>query len=1027
VVTCPACGAQNREEARFCDSCGAALTVAPPAREQRKTVTVLQCDVTGSTALGERLDPESLRAALARYFEQAKAVVERHGGTVEKFIGDAVLAVFGVPVVHEDDALRAVRAAAGIRSAVAVLNEELARDYGATLTLRIGVNTGEVVTGTSERLATGDAIVVAARLEQGAPPGEILLGDETVRLVRGAVELGEVELIEAKGKAEPLRAYRLISVSDEAPQRSHDAPFVGRQRERRLLTDAWERAQAERAAYLFTVLGPAGVGKSRLTAEFLTGLEDARVVRGRCLSYGDGITYWPVVEILKQLLGANAGATLADLVLDDAAVASLLGLLGEGDQPASPELAAWSLRKLLEQVAESTPLVVVLDDLQWAEPTLLDLIEHVADLSRDAPIMLLCLARPDLLDRRPGWGGGKLNATTVLVEPLPADDCERLIDELLQGAPLRHDVRTRILSAADGNPLFVEEMLALIRERDGDGEVEVPPSIQALLAARLDQLDPLERSVLERGSVEGKIFHRGAVQALAPEDPEVATRLLSLVRKELVRPDRTQLAGDDAYRFRHLLIRDAAYEALPKSVRAELHERFAHWLEEHGADLVELDEILGYHLEQAYVYRVELGPADERATRLASRAGEHLGEAAERAGERGDVSARAVLLERAVALAPSGVASGRLRLELAASLPDAEHDRIVQLAEAVRADAVALGDRGLELLAQMQLVLTAMWTGAEGTAEQLDTFAQEAIRHFEQSRDELGLMYAWRGAGYVDFLRCRFAACLAATTRALEHARRAGARSRERTFLADLSAAMNFGPTSAAETLEWCEQLSWLEAARPGIGLFRARALGFMGRLDAARAAIDRAEETAHKLGMDYWGAGIAFARGETALIAGDFAEAEAQLALGLDHTERHGSLGIASTYEAQRARVLVALGRYDDSERAARRARELGASDDTITQVLWRQALARVLARRGEHEAARELAREAVTRAETTDMLWSRGDAWFDLAEVLELSGDLDGATAALERAFAEYEQKGVSPAIERTRARLAALRTPA
>jgi class 3 adenylate cyclase/tetratricopeptide (TPR) repeat protein len=1028
VAVCAACGAENREGARFCDTCGAPLEPVTPRREQRKTVTVLQCDVTGSTALGEQLDPESLRAALARYFEAAKAVIERHGGTVEKFIGDAVLAVFGVPVVHEDDALRAVRSAADIRAAMSRLNEELSRDYGVTLTLRIGVNTGEVVTGTAERLATGDAVVVAARLEQGAPPGEILLGAETVRLVRGSVEVGPLEHVQAKGKTEPLAAYRLLAVSAEAPQRSHDAPFVGRERERRLLADAWERARGERTAYLFTVLGTAGVGKSRLTAEFLAQLDGAaRVVRGRCLPYGEGITYWPVVEILKQLLGANAAATLDELVLDDVATGSLLGLLGEGEQPASPELAAWSVRKLLAAVAESTPLVVVLDDLQWAEPTLLDLVEHVADLSRDAPILLLCLARSDLLDRRPGWSGGKLNATSALLEPLPGDECERLIDGLIAGETLAADVRTRILAAADGNPLFVEEMLALIHDGADGAEVRVPPSIQALLAARLDQLDPSERGVLERGAVEGKVFHRSAVQALAPDEPEVPTRLVALVRKELVRPDRAQLPGDDAYRFRHLLIRDAAYEALPKSVRADLHERFADWLEQRGTDLVELDEILGHHLEQAHRYRVELGPVDERAERLASRAGEHLGEAAERAGERGDVRARAALLERAVALAPSGVASGRLRLELAASLPDAEHDRIVQLAQEVRADAVAFGDRGLELLAQMQLVLTAMWTGAEGTAEQLDTFAQEAIQHFEQSRDELGLMYAWRGAGYVDFLQCRFAACLAATTRALEHARRAGSRSRERTFLADLSAAMSFGPTSAAETLEWCEQLSWLEAARPGIGLFRARALGFMGRLDAARAALDRAEDTARELGMDYWGAGIAFARGETALIAGDFAEAEAQLALGLDHIERDGSLGIASTYEAQRARVLVALGRYDDSERAARRARELGASDDTITQVLWRQALARVLARRGEHEAAQELAREAVTRAETTDMLWSRGDAWFDLAEVLELGGDEGGAAAALDRALTEYGQKGVLPAIERTRARLATLRAPA
>jgi class 3 adenylate cyclase/tetratricopeptide (TPR) repeat protein len=1017
VVVCPACGTENREGARFCDSCGTALAATPVRREQRKTVTVLQCDVTGSTALGEQLDPESLRAALARYFEAAQGVIERHGGTVEKFIGDAVLAVFGVPVVHEDDALRAVRAAAGIRDAMAALNEELARDFGTTLTLRIGVNTGAVVTGTAERLATGDAVVVAARLEQGAPPGEILLGEETVRLVRGSVELGELEHVQAKGKAEPLAAYRLVAVSDEAPQRSHAAPFVGRERERRLLGDAWERARAERAAYLFTVLGTAGVGKSRLTGEFLAGLEDARAVGGRCLPYGEGITYWPVVEIVKQLLGTNAAATLDELVLDETAAASLLGLLGEGEQPASSELVAWSVRKLLEGVADSTPLVVVLDDLQWAEPTLLDLVEHVADLSRDAPILLLCLARPDLLDRRAGWGGGKLNATTVLLEPLPAAVCEQLIDALLEGGSLGGDVRARILSAADGNPLFVEEMLALIREEGGDGKLEVPPSIQALLAARLDQLDPAERGVLERGSVEGKVFHRGAVQALAPDEPEVPTRLVALVRKELVRPDRTQLPGDDAYRFRHLLIRDAAYDGLPKSVRAELHERFADWLEEHGADVVDLDEILGYHLEQAHRYRIELGPADEHAERLAARAVDCIAEAAERAGERGDVPARTALLERAIALSPSGVASGRLRLELAGTLPDGARDRIAQLADEVRADAAASGDRGLELLAQVQLTFTAMWVGAEDTAEQLDAYAREAILHFEAPRDELGLMYAWRGAAYAAFMRGAFAVCLEATMRALEHAKRAVARSRERSFLADMGSAMTFGPTSAAETLAWCEQVGWLESARPAISLFRARALAMLDRADEARAATDEAEATVRELGMEGFGPGILFARGDISLVVGDL----------VDHAYADGSLAVASTYEGQHARVMLGLGRYDAAETAAQRSRELGADDDIITQVLWRQALARVLAHRGEFDAAQQLAREAVARAEATDMLWPRGEAWSDLADVLELAGDADGTAAALERALDEYTRKGVLPAIEQTKARLAALRAPA
>jgi len=620
MFTCPQCGAENPEGAKFCNECGARLAEPPPAREQRKTVTVVFCDVTGSTSLGEKLDPESLRRVMARYFESMRAVIERHGGTVEKFIGDAVMAVFGLPLLHEDDALRGVRAAAEMREALAELNGELLRDYGTQLELRIGVNTGEVVSGTEERLATGDAVNVAARLEQGAQPGEILLGEDTYRLVRDAVRVESIEPLVAKGKSEPLPAHRLFQVLAGAPAfaRRTDALMVGRKRQLKLLSDAHENLVSERSCHLFTVLGSAGVGKSRLAAEFLASVGEATVVRSRCLSYGEGITYWPVVEVIKQLPDAT------QLAIDELASERIRGLLGEEEVVTSTEEIAWAVRKLFEAAASERPLVVVFDDAHWGEETFLDLVEHVADLSRDAPILLLCLARPELLDRRPGWGGGKLNATSVLLEPLSAEETNELIERLLGEASLEEELRMRIGEAAEGNPLFVEEMVALVRE-SGDGEMAVPPTIQALLAARLDLLDPKERGVLECGSVEGRVFHRGAVQALAPEDPQLTAHLTALVRKELVRPDKPQLPGEDAYRFRHLLIRDAAYDALPKATRAELHERFAAWLEERASDLVELDEILGHHLEQAYRYRAELGPLDEEGRELGRRAARSRG------------------------------------------------------------------------------------------------------------------------------------------------------------------------------------------------------------------------------------------------------------------------------------------------------------------------------------------------------------------------------------------------------------------
>src|SRR6266511_3691439 len=511
MTVCASCGYESAEAFKFRPECGASAVAEVQPREQRKTVTVLFCDVTGSTALGESTDPEALRAVLARYFERMKGIVESHGGTVEKFIGDAVMAVFGVPVLHEDDALRAVRAAVEMRDALPELG----------LQARIGVNTGEVVTGTEERLATGDAVNVAARLEQAAQPGEMLIGEPTLQLVRDAVEAEAVELLELKGKSEPVGAFRLLSVY-EARERTHETPFVGRARELETLHEAWGRALAEQRCELVTISGDAGVGKSRLVAEALLDI-DARVVRGRCLPYGEGITYWPVVEVLKQL---------QVLPSDPAAAASLRSLLGESEEGTSAEEIAWAFRKLLQ---EQAPLACLFDDIQWGEETFLDLVEGVALLSSQAPILLLCMARPDLSERRPAW------PVALRLEPLDQDAVDSLLPETVPAAE-----REQIARAAGGNPLFITEMLAMARESDGG--VTVPPSLQALLASRLDQLESTERSVLERGALEGEVFHRGSVRALAPEDHHVTQRLAALVRKELILPDKPRLPAEDAFR-----------------------------------------------------------------------------------------------------------------------------------------------------------------------------------------------------------------------------------------------------------------------------------------------------------------------------------------------------------------------------------------------------------------------------------------------------------------------------------------------
>ena len=981
MSACAACGHEIPDSAKFCPECGASVAPAAAPRQQRKTVTVLFCDVAGSTALGESTDPEALRSLLARYFNRMKEVVERHGGTVEKFVGDAVMAVFGVPVVHEDDALRACRAAVEMRDALPELG----------IRGRIGVNTGEVVTGTEERLATGDAVNVAARLEQAAEPGEVLIGAETVGLVRDAVELGEERQLELKGKSGLVAAYPLVAAAGEVSRRS-DVPIVGRERERRALDDAWERVRSERSCHLFTVLGAAGVGKSRLTAEFLGSLADAAVVRGRCLSYGEGITYWPVVEVALQL-GRRPS--------DPRAAAAIASLLGESEEPATADEIAWAFRKLLE---ESAPVVCVFDDLHWAEPTFLDLVDHVADWSRDAPILLVCIARPEFLDRRSTWAGGKLNATTVLLEPLTTGETDELMELLLGDSALAEPLRARIREAAEGNPLFVEQMLAMVAESP-NGDVVVPPTIQALLAARLDQLDPSERGVLERGSVEGKVFHRGGVEALAPDERDVPTKLMALVRKELVRPDRTQLPGDDAFRFRHLLIRDAAYDGLPKAARAELHERFAVWLEVHGADLIELDEILGYHLEQAHRYRVELGVAGEETDDLARRAVEPLAAAAERAALRDDAAAAVVLYQRTIALAPADPRAfdWRVRLvrlrqhsgDLTGALQQAD-----ELIESARRD----GDRAKELRARVERGLVAHLAEAASQPEER-MLVEEALEVLGAAGDDAGLAATWLLAAQTELSALQWRAMAVAADNAVKHAQRAGDLVLLEYGRGHCLVPRVLGPFPATEALEF---LAANAISSPIYAAFRASLEGIQGDFDKARASVAEARMRAGELGERLLAAGMSMQAADVELLAGD---AEAALALATEGIEQLGELGERgwlSTVTCLGAEAAYRLGRDDEARRLAQEAGEIGAADDVITQMLILQVRAKLLSRRGEHEEAERLAREAVAWAEPTDAIASKADTYLDLAVVVAAAGKRDEALSALAEAQAFYAAKG-------------------
>jgi class 3 adenylate cyclase/tetratricopeptide (TPR) repeat protein len=1030
VITCANCGKENPADAGFCNGCGSPLTIAPAPRAQRKTVTVLFCDVTGSTAMGERLDPESLRQVMRRYFDAARTMIEQHGGTVEKFIGDAVMAVFGVPVLHEDDALRAIRAAVGLRDALVELNSELERDYGTTVTVRTGVNTGQVVTGTEERLATGDAVNVAARLEQAAAPGEIVIGPETWRLVRGAVTVEPLVPLELKGKSQPVSAYRLVDVGAELRDSvlPIGAPMVGRATQLRMLNDAFANIVDGRACGLFTVLGAAGVGKTRLTAEFLGGL-DATQLRGRCLSYGEGITYWPVITMVKQLLALPGGNEAAGLIQRDAAVATAIKtLLGDSAVTTTSTEIAWAVRKLLEAAAESKPVVVVFDDVHWGEPTLLDLIEHIGDFSRDAPILVLCLGRPELLDRRPGWGGGKLNATTVLLEPLNAAETESLIGELLPaGDEIPPDLRDRVRATAAGNPLFVEEIVAMLRE-SGSHDVVVPPTIKALLAARFDQLRPEERGLLERGSIEGQSFHRGAVEDMAPDERDVAGRLMSLVRKDLLRPDRPVFAGQDAFTFRHLLIRDAAYDSLPKAERAELHARFAAWLIQHGSDLEELDEIAGYHLEQAFRYRAELGPVDELARSIAIAAAERLELAGRRALDRGDTTATINLLQRAELLLPDR------------EIPFALEEALMQaLAMAGRLnDAIARADRaaersesaGLRVRALQARLIAVVWrtnVDPEAYENEMSALVDQARPEIERSDDHGARASLEVAAAFVDHYRGRFDASLEALMRARQYAHEADEPWMTTSSRALGAAAVANGSIPFDDALVWfAREMQEYRGFQALLAVWKAFVLAYCGEFADARSLFADTLAGMGERGMATGTAIVMQAGWQIETLAGDLDAAERAARQGVEQLEQLGERAWLSTSACQLAEALYSLGRLEEAEHWVFRGLELGGAGDILTQLLGLGIRAKLLARGGGFDEALGLAQRAVALATTTQAPMDMAQAILALAEVLYLSGDMPGAFEQSSRAVALYESKrgpaGVAH-VRRVEARWAAL----
>jgi class 3 adenylate cyclase/tetratricopeptide (TPR) repeat protein len=1069
MATCPVCGEQNPERARFCLGCGRPLTTAPAAPETRRTVTVLFADVTGSTALGERLDPEALRATMGRYFATMKRIIESHGGTVEKFIGDAVMAVFGIPQVHEDDALRAVRAAAQIRDELAALNAELTATRGIAIRFRTGVHTGEVVAGdpsTGQTLVTGDTVNTAARLEQAAPPGEILIGRETWSLVRDAVEVEAVEPVAAKGKAQPVAAYRLHRVDPgaEARRRRHDIPLVGREGELAVLLGEYRAAVAGPTARLVTVIGAAGVGKSRLVAELRAAVGDeARFLKGRCLSYGAGITYWPIGEIIRTAAGiedaddaVSARAKIRHLVGEtpnaDVIATRVASAVGLSDTPVPQEEVFWAIRRLLERIAAGGPLVLVIEDVHWAEATLLELLEHLADQARDAAILIVCPARPELQEAHPAWSGGPHVAAAIHLDALPGDATRRLIAALPGGMAVPPPLRERIEAAAEGNPLYVEELLGMLVDdgllvEDGAGtwhaaerlaDVRIPTSISTLLAARLGRLAPDEQAVVGRASVVGRVFEQDAVRSLSPEflRPAVASSLSGLVRKELVRPDRSDLVAGEAYRFRHGLIRDAAYAGLAKADRADLHERFVGWLESVAGDrLTELQEIVGYHLGQAWRYRTDLGEG-ETATPIGARAGLELAAAGRRARGRGDESAAARLLGAALAMPVPEPIAVEARIELATA-----HTRLGETALAVTASdaafdsAIALGDLGLLSRARVCRIETGI---AAGTLDDFDPVAiagaRQALEEARVGGDATALAMAYSTLATQAYMDGRLAESEPLYELAIEHAQAAAPAT---ALELEMNRLVNIlvGPTPAAEVVRIGE--AWLPrlAAQPYLRADALRLLSvaeaMIGRHDIAEAHSAESVALLLELGQPQSAVNALGDRCWLRRLSGDLSGAEAAIREAYEVAAANEDRTQLSWVATRLAQVLAENGRLDEAE-------PLLATALLVPMVMNRTRVigirARILASRGEEEAARAVVRELIDALAAIEAPNVMTDGFVDAAEAMAMLGDHEAALGFAGEALRLAELKGnlaraaqVQAIIDRERAAAGAAPAPA
>jgi class 3 adenylate cyclase/tetratricopeptide (TPR) repeat protein len=1059
MATCPNCGNNLADRPRFCPNCGKALDARFPAHEFR-IVTVIFCDVVKSTDLERELGPVSMQRLKDRYGEAVRRILGARGASVSKRQGDGFMAAFGVPELHEDDALRAVLAAAELRGALDELAKKVRQQRGLEFNVRIGVNTGNVLVrdaGTLEEELTGTAVNLAKRLEEAAGAGEILLGEETHGLVSDAVTAEPAGPRALKGSTEPQDVWRLLEVQAGRSGRARRAiaPMIGRDREQELLLHLFQRAVAERSAHLVSVLGSAGVGKSRLIDEFVAGLGDqAQVLRGHCPAFGDSVTMWPMVEVVRQAAeiapddsSEQARARLAELLggeeRGNLVIERLAQLLGFGQDTGLPEDTFWALQRLLEILASRRPLVLVVDDLQWADPILLDALEHVAEFA-DAPLVLLCMARPDeLFSRRGHWPGGKVNSLSFRLSPLPEREGEEMVVHLLGGA-VDSNVQAHINEWAQGFPLLVEELVANLRDEgrlqptDGRWTLEVeseeaaerqartvPTSIQALLLARLDRLGARSREVIEQAAVVGQQFHLGDIQALLPmvTSGELTEALQELIRLDLIRPDHGPTAGPlppdsgPAYRFRHATIKTVAYERLPDDRRSELHERYADWLERRTVDRrSQFDEIVGHHFHDAYRYASKLDPGSDQTRELARRAGERYAAAGQRAAVRGDTRLVQAWLGRATRLLPADHPD-----RLAALPPLAEVQQATgRLSEARGAyqelarSATAVGDRRLALHATVgRLGITALHAPREFLSAGRDEI-ELAIAAFQRLDDRVGLAKAWHLLAHLDWTRGRLVQAEAATELSRGFAREAKDLYWEANALGLQCLILYWGPLPLGKVEERCLK-ALDEAEQSGVRSLAVTAYRVLARVAAQRGDLEAAMEYLDRATKEKGGQSESLiqgtdylSRGLIELLGDDLPAAERTLRAGYRMLEEMGGNLPLVNVAAMLARVRLMQGFTDDAEELTRTCERLAAPDQADAQVKLRSIRAIAIARRGDPGEAERLAREAVYLAGKTDQLESRAEAHADLAEVLLLSGRGREAIDELDRAAALFKEKG-------------------